>query len=134
FGSSPGLAGVVDAEVMSGMVLHLPDGPEGARIGDDSHCGGGLGTDGGSDAFLDLVVEAGGAIEGCFTQLEARETFVESLVLSFPSVNHARKAMSVDAFAGVIDYYGLDCCNADPVGDLTDAAGPGDESVMAVSP
>ncbi len=123
----------VDVELMSGMILHLPDGPDGARIGDDSHCGGGLGTEGDSDAFLDLVSEASGAIEGCFIQLEAAGTFVESLVVSFPSPELAQRALETDAFAGVVRYYGLDCCNADPIGELADAGGPGDESVVAVS-
>ncbi|MDW3212728.1 MAG: hypothetical protein R8G01_01940 [Ilumatobacteraceae bacterium] len=118
---------------MSGMILHLPDGPDGATIGDDSHCGGGLGTEGDSDAFLDLVVEAGGAIESCFIQLEAPETFVNSLVLSFPSEELAVRALTADGFAGVIRYYGLDCCNADPIGTLAEAVGPGAEAIGAAS-
>jgi hypothetical protein len=118
---------------MSGMILHLPDGPEGATIGDDSHCGGGLGTEGDSDAFLDLVVEAGGAIEGCFIQLEAPEVFVGSPVLSFPSAELADRALTPDGFAGVIRYYGLDCCNADTVGTFAEVAGPGDEALAAAS-
>ncbi len=127
------VVGPVGAESMSGMLLHLPDGPDGATIGDDSHCGGGVGTEGDSDAFLDLVTKAGGEIEGCFIQLEAPESFVQSVVLSFPSQELAQRALRPDAFAGVVRYYGLDCCNADPIGEFAEADGPAGEALPAVS-
>jgi len=92
------------------MVLHLPDAPEGARIGDDSHCGGGLSTEGRSDPFLDLVGAAGGAIIGCLNQLEAPQVFIDSLVVAFPSDDFATRAIAPEAFEGIVRYYGLDCC------------------------
>jgi hypothetical protein len=131
--SAATVVGPAGAEGLSGMVLHLPDGPDGARVGDDSHCGGGVGTEGDIDAFLDLVTEAGGQIDGCFVQLEAPSTFVASVVLSFPTPELAQRAMTADALAGVVRYYGLDCCNADPIGEFVEVGGPGDEALLAVS-
>lgn len=127
--------GPTDPGVLAGMVLHLPDGPEGATIGDDSNCnGGGHGAEGDSDAFLDLVAETGNRIDGCFIQLEAPTVFVESLVLSFPSVGVAERAMTPAALAGVVRSYGLGCCNAEQVGAFVTVGGPGDDARQAVSP
>ncbi len=127
--------GPTDPDVLAGMVLHLPDGPEGATIGDDSHCnGGGHGAEGDSDAFLDLVAETGNRIEGCFIQLEAPVVFVESLVLSFPSVGVAERAMTPEVLGGVVRYYGLDCCNVEQVGPFVAAGGPGGDAFEAASP
>lgn len=133
-GASTG-AGPVDIDTgsMAGMVLHLPDGPAGAVIGDDSHCGGTVGGDGQRDALVDLAVEAGGQIATCLVQLEAPDTVVDSLVLSYPSPEVARQAVSPDVLAAVVRSQGLDCCSADPVGDFAEAGGPGEEALLAVS-
>jgi hypothetical protein len=127
------LTGPVGSEDLDGMVLHLSDGPDGARLGDDSHCGDGVSTEGGSDPFLDLVGEAGGEIVGCFNQLETVAVFIGSLVVSFPSDELAARAMAPDAFAGIVRYYGLDCCNGDPVGSFVETDIPGDDALQAAS-
>jgi hypothetical protein len=63
----------VDADVRD-MMLHLPDEPPGARIGDDSSCGTGISSEGGSDRFVAVALEVqstSGGIEHCFNQLES---------------------------------------------------------------
>src|SRR5688500_6970463 len=55
----------IDESSLDGMLLHLPDAPPGARIGDDSNCGGGFSSEGGTDAFLEHVAEARHAVVGC---------------------------------------------------------------------
>lgn len=128
------VAGPTDPAVLAGMLLHLPDAPVGATVGDDSSCqGGGHSAEGDSDAFLDLVAQTGNAIEGCFIQLEAPDLFVNSLVLSFPSVDSASKAMTPEAFDGVVRYYGLGCCNGESVGEPMEGAAPTGGTFEAVS-
>lgn len=53
--------------------------------------------------------------------------------MSFPSQALAQHALTPDAFAGVVHYYGLDCCDGDPIGGFAEAGGPGDEALLAVS-
>lgn len=123
----------VDPAVLDGMLLHLPDAPEGGRIGDDSHCGGGLSTEGGSDPFLDLVGESGGAMIGCFNQLEAPTVFINSLVVAFPNDDLATRAISPAAFDGIVRYYGLGCCTDEAPGSVEVTTGLGVVGVQAVS-
>ncbi len=118
---------------MSGMVLHLPDGPEGATVGDDSSCGGPLSTEGGTDAFLDVVGNARGGVTGCLVQLEAPDVFIDSVVVSFPSTDLARLAITTEGFTGLVRYYGLDCCNGEPLGALMPRRSPGDDTIAAAS-
>jgi hypothetical protein len=122
-----------DLQQLDGMVLHLPDGPAGARIGDDSGCGDGLSTEGRTDAFIDLVLEDGGEVVWCFDQLEAPDVSVESLVVSFPSEDLAIRAMDPGAFTGIARYYGLDCCNSDPIGSFVETDEPGEDALEATS-
>jgi hypothetical protein len=51
----PAVAAPVESSTLDNMILHLSDAPEGSRIGDDSYCGGRLGSEGASDSLLALL-------------------------------------------------------------------------------
>ena len=114
------------------MVLHLSDAPDGARIGDDSQCGSGIGSEGDSDPFLDIVIESGGAVVGCLNQLEAPSVFVQSAVVAFPDDVIATRALEPAVFDGIIRYYALGCCT-DGGPPAAEAANDGFPSVLAMS-
>lgn len=127
FGAQP------DEATLDAMVLHLPDAPEGARIGDDSHCTAGFGTDGDTNPFLDIVVELQGELAGCFNQLESPGVFIDSVVVAFPTEDHATRAITPEVFAGLAGYFGLGCCPEEGVDQLVAATGPGVAAVEATS-
>ena len=122
----------IDATIIEGMVLHLSDAPDGARIGDDSQCGSGISSEGDSDPFLDLVTETGGAVVGCLNQLEAPTVFVQSAVVAFPDDVVATRALAPAVFDGIIRYYALGCCT-DTLPPPAEASDDGFPVVRAVS-
>jgi hypothetical protein len=115
----------VDDASLAGMVLHLSDVPDGARIGDDSQCGNGISSEGASDPFLDIVTETGGSVVGCLNQLEAPTVLVQSAVVAFPDVV-ATRALAPAVFDGIIRYYGLGCCtdSSSPAAETTNDGFP----------
>jgi hypothetical protein len=131
---APAAAGPQDPAELDGMLLHLPDGPVGARIGDDSGCGQGVSSEGGDDPYTQLATEAGQAVIHCLNQLEPRDVFADSLVVSFPTAALASRAMTPDTFGAILRYHGLDCCNGEPVGPFKGVSDPGADTLEASSP
>jgi hypothetical protein len=124
----------VDTTTLAGMLLHLPDAPAGARLGDDSHCGDSLSTEGQSDPFLDLVDEAAGAIVGCFTQLESADVFINSLVVTFPNDDLATRGIEATAFEGIVRYFGLGCCANELPDTFESISEPDASALQATTP
>jgi hypothetical protein len=58
----------IDPATLDGMLLHLPDAPAGARIGDDSSCAEGVSSEGGDDPYTQLASEADQAVTHCLNQ------------------------------------------------------------------
>lgn len=117
------------AELIEGMVLHLPDVRPGATIGDDSGCGVGISFEGDDNEFQDLVVSIRGDVAHCLNQLEAPDTVVDSLAVVFPDEPTATAAMDPTVFEWLIGYFAVSCCSSeDRIEPFVAAGAPGEQA------
>ncbi len=138
-------AGAGDLEVFEGLgvdnlsdgMLHLPDAPAGARIGDDSRCqDSGIAGDGGGEELIELAGDAralGSAVAFCFNQLEGPDRVIHSLVVRFPSTRLARRGFEIAVLGDILGYVGLGPASGPPMAEPEPLSSPGQDALRVAA-